>query len=603
VPSTYSAIAGNATTITFTQHEMVTSTTPQSYTVKVDIASGATVGNTITGNISAAAGHGLGTPTDNDSASATLTIKAYAHKTTSCYQCHGYLSLFPDGTTRNTPAGTFTGEHQPHVEKFGAVCSVCHVVPATVTSADYDHRDGEISMQSSISGGTYSRGTTFPQSNSPATGTCSNISCHGGNSPTGNWGTGTAACIACHNGVITRTKGVPGGTLDNVVAEFRLTWGHKSGANGSKTDRGAVTDADCIVCHIEGNYQTQKTSVYHADGNIDLRDPDNITNGESPIKNISGGAFTFQKFSVSYAAGSRTATSHQSDTDVANVITQKFCLGCHDSAGAANTTARSGAGTNAMPFGGIALGATYTATNGAIGTQGLIDVKTQTLATNSSFHPLQGPRNTAYPLPSRLAFPYNNIGTGRDSNTSLSTSPRNKANSVVMNCFDCHTTGTSLTNRTTAAHGAASSLRGTVFVTSPTLCSACHVGYLTAPGTTSTHGAGSAMASSTGQTTTMATVCHNCHFSNQADPGRPVRAFDVHGFNGLLATGNAWTYGNGNGMRPRAFIRNTGWATISPRPYTAPGLTITGANCGGNAAIGTVCSANNHSGYTPGGAY
>src|SRR6185369_5589677 len=117
---------------------------------------------------------------------------------------------------------------------------------------------------------------------------------------------------------------------------------------------------------LEGNYASQSPSAYHRDGKIDLRDPDGA--GETPITNISGGAFTFTRYSSSYAAGTRTNTGHTSNTDIANVITQKFCLKCHDSNGATNPTARSnngGTGTQYMPFGGINLGANYTIANDA----------------------------------------------------------------------------------------------------------------------------------------------------------------------------------------------------------------------------------------------
>lgn len=429
-------------------------------------------------------------------------------------------------------------------------------------------------------------------------------------------------CVECHSSVQTGTHGTP---RDAVVGEFGLAWGHK------KSGRGQVADADCIVCHLEGNYSTQKPSAMHKDGNIDLRDPDG--SGEQPIKDNNGNPFTFTKYSIGYSFGDRTTTLGNT---IAEVITVQFCMKCHDSGGATNTTARSnngGTGTAEMPFGGVALGANYTATNGAIGTQGLIDVATQFAAGNSSRHPVGAPNSRMYPYSDRLAVPYNNIGTDRDSNTQAnnSGSPRVAANSVVMVCDDCHTTGTSLTDRTITAHGNASSLRGAFFVTSATqMCMDCHVAGSTTsgyPGRTNfgVHDTGSAFSMIGGgdedRPDNALPRCNFCHFSNPNTydaANRPRYAQDIHGFNEIYGTTAGWTAGNANGMRPVAFMRNAyiasatlqgSWANgRSPRPYSASGITAGQANCGGSFAFnggnsGISCSSNGHNSYQPGGSF
>ena len=284
VPTTYSH-AGNVATITFTTPEAVTTATVN-YLVLVDFSTGGTDGS-FTGTVTAVAGNGLSAITYSDASSATLTTK-HPTSITSCSGCHGDSSLFTDATTsmsRGTPNGAFVGDHDAHVVGLQTPCSTCHVVPG---GTDYAHRNGNIEMQTTIAGGSYSKVSPIAQVNNlstPTTGTCSNISCHGANSPTPQWGVGTAGCVDCHAGSITRTKAA--GTLDNVVGEFGLAYGHK------KTGRGGVTNADCIVCHLEGDYTTQKTSAKHMDGNIDLRDPDGA--GETPITNMTGGAFTLPK--------------------------------------------------------------------------------------------------------------------------------------------------------------------------------------------------------------------------------------------------------------------------------------------------------------------
>jgi hypothetical protein len=347
------------------------------------------------------------------------------------------------------------------------------------------------------------------------------------------------------------------------------------------------------------------TTGYHKDGNIDLRDPDGLD--ETPIKNISGGAFTFTKFSMDFAAGSRTAAL--SDASIADVISQKFCLACHDNDGAQNKTARSnngGTGTPEMPFGGIPLGANYTAANGAIGTEGLVDVKSQFATTNSSYHPVRGPLNRDFPAQSRLQAPYNNNGnrTGTSGTKTLS---------VVMNCFDCHNTPTPLTTRTVAAHGSIKEnyLRGSIYsTTAPVLCTVCHTAdYATNNGTTA-HGSGSAFASvSRAHDATIFAKCYNCHLSTRTPtPARPRPGEDYHGFNKLAGAGTdaLWPVGSTESWRPYGFIRNTTQftsTTAGPRPFrgTENDLQSGTATCG---TVRAACDTGETMGtYSPGGSY
>jgi predicted CxxxxCH...CXXCH cytochrome family protein len=487
-------------------------------------------------------------------ASATWTA---ATKTCSTTYCHG--ATLTGGTAKSPVWGTtLTG------------CALCHGDPPATTT----HSGVTVTQCITCHDHVNAAGTGFTNAALHINGV---IDAAGG------------TCIGCHATVQIGTHGTP---RDAVMSEFGLAWGHK------KTGRGAVTDADCIVCHLEGEFATQKTSATkHKDGNIDLRNPDGV--GEAAITNISGGAFTFTKFAMSFAAGSRTSTGHTSNTDIANVITQKFCLACHDSNGATNTTARSnngGTGTAAMPFGGRALGATYTAANNAVGTQGLVDVKTQFALTNSSRHPVLGPRTRDFPYSTRLAVPYNNIGTTRDAN---GTTGHTTAASVVINCFDCHNTPTTpLTTRTVAAHGNAVTLRGTVYAGSAasTLCTTCHTGYTG----TGQHGVGSAWAV-TGSSHNVSRGCEYCHGSQTSTTAqvRPIRAQDYHGSNARVG-GGLWPTVN---SRPYAFIR--GWSgTAYHRPYRATEFTTGSATCGAGACPGggQVGDGSTRT-YTPGGTY
>ncbi|TAN38700.1 MAG: CxxxxCH/CxxCH domain-containing protein [Nitrospirae bacterium] len=532
-----------------------------------------------------------------------------------CNTCHGVGQA--DGAPSYTNWTTKANSHLVSATHNAQTCNVCHFATTTtgnsITSfSNHANRLYDVAPWGSAS---------FTYAYNVRGGTCSNISCHGGsNAVWGSSGSTTFDCVGCHSNSISAPNAslASGGTVttrDDAVAEFGLTWGHK------KSTRGAVGPGDCIVCHLEGSQATGgRWLTLHGDGYIDLRDPDGA--GQVPIKDMSGADYRFVKYSVSYAAGSRWTTMHTANI-TSNIVTIKFCMACHDANGATNTTAWSSTGgtRNAfMPFGGVNLGASYTTINGAAANGGLINVAKQFWPSNSSRHPVGAPNFRAYPYSGRLLAPYNGTWSSRNSNimTSAAT-PRTKSNSVVMVCDDCHTTAALPTTRTITAHGWSSSLRGTYFVSAPTLCLTCHIQgtgngpynntSTATPG--GTHGSGSAFAAAVTRAAQAMNYCHNCHFSTNVagGGGRPRNAQDVHGFNEIYNTSAGWTYGNANGMRPVAFIRNTvSWTANSPRPYAAPGITAGQANCGdsGGAAfdIGTIFGCNdNHTTYNPGGSY
>ncbi|TWJ32523.1 putative CxxxxCH...CXXCH cytochrome family protein [Geobacter argillaceus] len=397
-------------------------------------------------------------------------------------------------------------------------------------------------------------------------------------------------CVGCHSKVITRTKGRPGTTLANVVAEMNTAgnWSHKrSGAY-------AVTDEDCCVCHLEGSSVDHKPTAYHQDGNIDLRDPKGLT-PEAPITNISGGAFTFQRFSTSYAAGSRTSTGHLSN-NIDNVITQKFCLACHSATGATNSGAWVTGGTQYKPFNTTISGAGYVTPLSAGVAGGVVDVDSMLATTNSTFHPVKGPRTNSYAANSRMNAPY---GVTKTNGT--------PSNGVVINCFDCHNAPTPLTRRTVTAHGAsaANAFRGTYYTTTATLCHTCHAGYSALSGGMG-HGSGSAFYSSvdSGMDTYMSNQCQKCHASTDTAV-RPVRAEDAHGFSYFAGSGTdkMWPRGATETYKMYAFIRNTNqWTgTLTWKPLSGPSVPAGSATCGGNMTSST-CG-DSMTAYTPGGAY
>lgn len=522
-----------------------------------------------------------------------------------CVACHknaannSNLAAFTGYSAASTQLGPKTGSHSAHMDWKPIVCADCHTGAVSSVSGGSNHGNAVVNV--------IQYGATTPAKHAqPFTYTVNGCAaaCH----ITATWGA-ALGCIDCHASPITRKYGRPGTTLAAVTTEFGLAWGHKRGAASTLGARLAVTSNDCIVCHLEGNGTSLKTSRYHANGNIDLRDPD--VEGETPITNISGGAFTFQRFSTSYAAATRTTTGHTSNTDIANVVSQKFCLKCHDANGAGNTKARTAVGSQYMPWGGT-QGANYTVANGAAAANGLVNVDAQFATTNSSVHPIKGPRNKGFPTPARYNPPYNNFTRAGGATAAAAV----KTDGVVMNCFDCHNVvGTPLTRRTVAAHGNAVTLRGIPFISGTpaagtneaTLCKVCHAGYDTNTG--ASHGASPTTALTNINRTEKVpftrwgcNVCHSSGYNTAAV--RPVRAMDVHGVNALPATGQTLS---GNWLatgKPYAFIRNRSYLG-NHSPALIGGVaanTPSACNMIGTDG-GTVCNNQGSKTYTLGGSY
>ena len=519
----------------------------------------------------------------------TTPVDPYQFSGGVCGGCHTYP---PTDGTRAGATGAFEGDHQVHRYP----CSTCHIAPDTETSTDYDHRNGTITMATSgvgataIRGGYYDRDSSgaynaagddeWAQTNSVITQSCSNISCHGGNNPTPQWGFGTATCVDCHNAAISITQGpAAGGTRRNVVAEFSRTWSHKRSAAG------AVTAGDCIVCHMEGVKATLKTdAAYHADGYVDLRDPDTGTAIEGANWAGAGaGSYTSTGSAAPFTQFSRNLASNTLEANV-TAIQINHCLKCHDANGANNANAQVAGGTALRPFN---TAPTHTPGNN------VLDVDTHFNTSNSSYHPIKGRQNNTYADDDRMAAPWNTIAkTEGGALTQWGD---------LISCWDCHapdgTPSTVTLTSTVTAHGGATTLRGTSWVSgSPsstnavTLCVTCHANYVNPPGGTPGHGTGSAAfdLARNEKTDPMQYGCFICHGSND-NPGRPTLAADAHGFNGTWGGGNAQV----------AFIRNTDHLT-DHQPASIGGTSYA-SECTG--MFGTGCNSNRTETYSPGGVY
>jgi hypothetical protein len=401
-----------------------------------------------------------------------------------------------------------------------------------------------------------------------------------------------------------------------ITGEFARAWSHKRSAAG------AVTKEDCIVCHMEGNPADGSTTAIHMDGYVNLRDPDtgNQILGVTYTAAVNGvpGRYASTATAMSFANFSRNLASNALEPAV-QAIMVNHCLKCHDANGAASTLARvPGTGTAEKPFGTTISGAAYTGAgitaNGVLG--GVVNVAASFDPSNSAYHPVMSQQNNSYVANTRMQAPWNTLSPAKTPGTTNATA----AWGFRISCWDCHaplgTASTATLTETVTAHGGTTTMRGVTWTastattgTTANLCLLCH---LTAVGSTSTHGTGSAW-STTGRAepgTLARNACFNCHSSSVAKPSRPIAAQDVHGFNAFApaaGTDTLWPVGATNTYRPFAFMRSiltTGgrWTTTSWKPLSGPGVPTGSATCGGQGSLGSGCN-DNHSPYTPGGVY
>ena len=296
-PITQAGFSGSSTAVSllsWTTERIVTSGTSKYLWIVYDLAASANA-KTIQSSVTAIAVASPDTGAVGTWSSNIVNVTSGPASTiNSCAGCHGYPSPLSDGTARNTPQGQFVGDHAKH----NYACSTCHVIPATETGVDFAHRDGNINIKSGSIGladnGTYSRGSTFAQSNSPTTGTCNSVSCHA-NAVTPQWGVGVTACDTCH-------------ALPPATNAHTKHYSEKGWATGS--------NAMCIACH-----------------------PSNLAGHSNVTDNVVEVTLTLTPAGVSPAITCASATAsgcHIDKTTPAWNTTNIACLACHTLGGASN---------------------------------------------------------------------------------------------------------------------------------------------------------------------------------------------------------------------------------------------------------------------------
>lgn len=573
-----SSWTGTPTSITLNQgtagDRTVANGTPKYIYIVYDLPSGATqtVQSSITsvGVVSPDAGQtGL---TLNSNA---ITLNADPSKITSCGGCHAYP---PTDGTRSGATGAFVGSHQAH----NVVCLTCHVAPATETSADYAHRNGQINMKvgaTAISNGYYDKDAsnsysaadaTFAQSNTPTTATCKTIACHGG-SNTPQWGVGTVTCSTCHSSAMDAGDGAP--TRRAVFGEFQNnSIGHMQYNVSAAAN--ATVKADCTKCHAES------TSL-HANNTLDngrTGNPGGATIAQPPVaafcldchkSGATNNSFSTQSRTSPNIDGSGWTTGTTAKSGTGNVIGMQShrvaaaggCADCHGD-GAGNARVHGGTVNNLMLRATqyqTCFNGTSTACHGSSSTITNTGARIQLAASvTGGMHPIFGAAVTPKSATLRRAT----LGTTTATDGGDDLLIRGWLPSSTMVCSDCHSQ-----NGTTGVRGPHGSAYTYILK-----------GYDNTAVTTATSGRTLGTPYVSGVLTLDANnqenICLNCH------------AADI--------------YGDGNG----GAIANS---TISDAGHTTSWTNSGTARCGGSANEGTntalINCLNCHGGSNPAGGY
>jgi hypothetical protein len=318
-----------------------------------------------------------------------------------------------------------TGSDTNAAGKLDRVCQACHTNPSATT--DYHTNDP---YDAAIRPNDATYGYTHPAniSGGAAGQACSDCHTHGGGfMPT----VSEVDCLTsgCHGEVKGPRRQISESSPGAGDGDFgtNMTSHHVNDGTGSEV----TSRWDCIACHAEGDAVSGAITVYHSDGNVDLKNADDAVTAYTDDNAV-------------YVGWSTLAPEARSD----------FCLSCHDADGATIITARTDpdpdATTNALDpfndgvtnhhepegFDGTSAPHSRYRPFGQIGypDPGVVDVKSQFDPGNVSHHAVLGPAYGAGSTPSTSAPGGSLAGSvfGTDAH----------GNSITwestLNCEDCH---------------------------------------------------------------------------------------------------------------------------------------------------------------------
>lgn len=327
-----------------------------------------------------------------------------------CNGCHGTSSLIGAPDYVNSGAGTgMANSHAAHVR--GAlntiVCSDCHFTTASSTAGgvlvpNSKHLSGMANVDfNPVKAGA---GAVWD----PASGTCTNVSCHGG--APAQWGS-TAGCLTCHS----------------VSVRGRAAIGPQFGGNSHHVQAGSVAGAHCYQCHWEANSDGTINPLYHH-------------------SNIQGGPVEL----VIYGAGMRPAqyvpdstviqyTANGNRAEIAKI--NKHCIGCHSDQNNATQPFGDGKTPSAYAWDNASIGAKY----GDAGT--------------TPWGKYAGGNTTPKNTVTKAFSAHGNAAANQGGWDTNETWTDRKATANVL-CFDCHNSHGSTVSGTTTSYTSATANGG-----------------------------------------------------------------------------------------------------------------------------------------------
>ncbi len=211
-----------------------------------------------------------------------------------CQSCHGG-SAVPTLGPNGSGFPSIPGAHAKHMGLATQLtCDTCHAGSGSGTTTHYTNANARITVPSGpvpvAVSTTFAAKTGGSPAFTPASLTCSNVSCHGGQVTPG-WQTGllnsATDCTKCH-GVATSA---------GTVTQFNDAFGrHSSGTHNATTAANAIA---CTTCHSMGNGSLGAQAHFKY---LDTPAVDGVSTG-SPADQLPGGTIAFDAAIVS---GART---------------------------------------------------------------------------------------------------------------------------------------------------------------------------------------------------------------------------------------------------------------------------------------------------------
>jgi len=216
-----------------------------------------------------------------------------------CLSCHAGASGLPAGPTGAT-FPSFAGAHAKHMALATALtCDTCHAGSGTGTAQHYTNANARTSTPTGPASVAidllYTAKTGGNPAFTPAALTCSNVSCHGGQTTPG-WRVGTinssTQCTACHSVA----------TSAGTITQYNDAFGrHSIGTHNALTVANGIA---CTTCHNMGNGSPGALAHFKY---LNTGAVDGVATG-TPADQMPSGTIVFDTSIVS-GAGTYTVTS------------------------------------------------------------------------------------------------------------------------------------------------------------------------------------------------------------------------------------------------------------------------------------------------------